>query len=604
MNLKKAMMFVLFVIVLSTLIVAQEEVKSNGETGEAVIKGSPLSLLLNEKEERVKNPPANPIPATFDEWLKASASSTTPSGVQVAAQFTETLFDDISVDENGIFYQNSKQVDQAKQKEYTDKIKANPTALKNLQAAQQKAKANGLQAKAAKIDEELKQQNNAERIAVANIAEEMGLTTVPKKGLNREEIKQATNCFHTPTCKNFKLSDNDAATLYEGLAVGYEEKADSFIHTQQELKENKELFSSAVDGWQATIGGKTYVKEGELWRETKTGEVKSDLEVQQNAESIQSSEYAATKKRAEAARQDAESASVKTRWWQGIGSEGYQTLVKGQSGFGQVAGGGIRALQALGSYRSLSNLIFPDATKNGWLIDANDETLNFFADLPAFASSAVCLNDDRQRAESPGQSTAFFRTQSGTYQSVGALQVEKSPRQSFILCDRNPDEESDQEFICPEDFVCKNDEFCYKNEDDEEPVKGKFYKIHWRVTAPQDEKFTPFVDENGVAVSFNIFLEGSGQALPVYKRGEFITGTDVIQLNNGDTDGAIVAKYRPEDFTRACIRFKHNIKSSVGSDISEICADIKEIEKGEIEYEGSQRLPSITSSSPGVTLNI
>ena len=92
--------------------------------------------------------------------------------------------------------------------------------------------------------------------------------------------------------------------------------------------------------------------------------------------------------------------------------------------------------------------------------------------------------------------------------------------------------------------------------------------------------------------------------MPVYKRGDYVIGDDVIQLNNGDTDGAVITKYRPEDFTEVCITFIKGVKDGLGEVVNEFCAEIKEIEKGEVEYADSERLPSITTASPGVTLNI
>ena len=494
-------------------------------------------------------------------------------------------------------------------------------AKKTISEAQAQAHANRVKAEVAKL--------TAERVAIEKEESEIILDIAKKEGIDlgdapkvlddtdvaeiteqeprviftKNDIKDATNCFHKPSCKGFKLSDNDAATLYEGLAVSYEEQADKLILTQQDFADS---FNQRANSWQATIGGKTYVYKDNTWvNEKDDKDTKTDDQIKRDAQSIQSPLHAEAKKRAEAAREEADIASNKQRWWQVLGPDGYADIIQGKQAFGEIFGGIMALAGELSQYRSLSNAIFPDKQ---WFEIAESEFVERLAALESPVASGYgamfCGIDDDKRAESPGQSTFFFRTRSGTYQFGGALQAEKSPRQSFILCERNPDEESDQEFICPEDFVCKNDEFCYRTEEDEEPVKGRFYKINWRVTAPQDEEFTPFVDENGVAVAFNIFLEGAGESLPVYKRGDYIIGDDVIQLNNGDTDGAVITKYRPEDFTEVCVTFSKGVKDALGEVVNEFCAEIKEIEKGEIEYADSERLPSITTASPGVTLNI
>ena len=592
MSLKKRMaMFVLVIIVLGTLVVAQDE-KVNDCSGFF----SSIGCLFDKFTGREDALVGEAVDSTLNDNFLAELN-----GKKYYFYNNEIYFDNgnIARDDFGTELKLLRKSDNsAYTRIYNDlknKIEFQTFDTVDVTKTVKEVEAEKREAEQKRIEKE-------ESEIIREILTRESISKQKDEVWTKNGIKDATNCFHTPKCEGFKLSDNDAATLYEGLAVYYENTANSLIHTQQDFANS---FDNKADGWQATIGGKTYIYSNNIWTNEKDAkDTKDDDQIKRDAQSIQSPSHANAKKRAEAAREEANTASNKQRWWQGVGAEDY-AIIQGKQAVGEVFGGIMAFAGELSQYRSLSNAIFPDTQ---WVKIAESEFVERLAALESPVASGYgaqfCGIDDNKRAESPGQSTAFFRTASGTYQFVGALQVEKSPRQSFILCERNPDEESDQEFICPEDFICKNDEFCYKNEEDEEPVKGRFYKINWRVTAPQDEKFTPFIDENGVAVAFNIFLEGAGKSLPVYKRGDYVIGDDVIQLNNGDTDGAVIAKYRPEDFTIACIRFSKGVKSSVGDNINEICSEIKEIEKGEIEYADSERLPSITTASPGVTLNI
>ena len=96
--------------------------------------------------------------------------------------------------------------------------------------------------------------------------------------------------------------------------------------------------------------------------------------------------------------------------------------------------------------------------------------------------------------------------------------MERSAETSPILCQKNPDQEAEEQWICDRHQVCVDDSFCYADKDDDEeadddePLKGYFYKITWAVSAPQDEAYTPLVDENGVAVSFNIWIDQNPDA--------------------------------------------------------------------------------------------
>lgn len=169
--------------------------------------------------------------------------------------------------------------------------------------------------------------------------------------------------------------------------------------------------------------------------------------------------------------------------------------------------------------------------------------------------SAICENSDLHWREIEPAGKAVIKTPSGTYQAVASIQMERSAETSLILCHRNPDQEAEEQFICERKQVCIDESFCYADKDrdeepdEEEPLEGYFYKITWAVSAPRDEVLTPMVDENGVAVSFNIVLRPGN--VPLYD----LNGNTVspIQLNNGKSDKDTIIKFSSKVYDQACI---------------------------------------------------
>ncbi|MFH1828883.1 MAG: hypothetical protein ABH824_06500 [Nanoarchaeota archaeon] len=261
------------------------------------------------------------------------------------------------------------------------------------------------------------------------------------------------------------------------------------------------------------------------------------------------------------------------------------------------------------AYQALSNALFPEL--QGGFIDWNNERwANTWADMPSFMATNAnadkdCRADDVKRREEPGKGYAFVRTAGGTYQFVGSIQAEKSAKPSEILCEANPDQEAEEGFICGKNLVCKDDQFCYENEDDQEPAKGYFYKITWGVTAPQDEKFTPYINEDGVAIKFNVYLDG---VKPIFSRLGF-DDKEAIQLTNGARDGGTIIRYLKEGYNRVCIKFtpEGSVEDYYGDVVDEICATFKTSEKGKVEYidaSSTNTAQTAYSSSPEVTMNI
>ncbi len=208
----------------------------------------------------------------------------------------------------------------------------------------------------------------------------------------------------------------------------------------------------------------------------------------------------------------------------------------------------------LKSYPAISNLLFGDTDffKN-WRAQQDAA----FAPLLGenIWNSVICEVGFNHWQDLEQEGKAILKTPSGTYQMVASIQMERSPETSPILCHKNPDEESDDLFICDLEQVCIDENFCYADKDrdyepdSKDPLKGYFYKVTWAVSAPQDEAFTPLVDENGVAVSFNIFLYPG--PVPMYNLNGNIASP--IQLQNGDRDKDAIIKYSTQLFDRACI---------------------------------------------------
>ena len=210
--------------------------------------------------------------------------------------------------------------------------------------------------------------------------------------------------------------------------------------------------------------------------------------------------------------------------------------------------------KSIKSYPAISQLLFGDTEfyKN-WQRDMDIAFAPMIGEN--WFPSAICENSDLHWREIEPAGKAVIKTPSGTYQAVASIQMERSAENSPILCHRNPDQEAEEQFICERKQVCIDDSFCYADKDrdeepdEDEPMEGYFYKITWAVSAPRDEVLTPLVDENGVAVSFNIVLRPGN--VPLYD----LNGNTVspIQLNNGKSDKDTIIKFSSKVYDRTCI---------------------------------------------------
>ncbi|MFH1406061.1 MAG: hypothetical protein ABIG52_02485, partial [Nanoarchaeota archaeon] len=395
-----------------------------------------------------------------------------------------------------------------------------------------------------------------------------------------------------------KLDETNLKKVGDAFKIQKDKKSD-----EQYKKDISEAINKLDEEQLNTLGANLNVNRDKLTDEEYKAAVLKALE---------NTEKGAEKELKEA--RDLENSAEDLRWQgsyvEGIGKDAYNLLVQGKTSFGDIAGGVLSLTAKLGSYRSLSNLLVPDATKK-WMETADSDGLRQWADLDGFLASEACRKDEEKRSTQDGKAYAFVRTTSGTYQFVGSIQAEKSESNTLLLCTPNPDQEAEDKFVCSKGLVCGEDQFCYEDKnndlepDNKEPVKGRFYKITWGVTAPQDEKYTPYVDENGKAVRFNLHLYGPEGDKWIFKRLG-ATGSSVLALENGQNDGGLIVKYLPEDYNRICIEFNpaDSVKDFDGSSVSSICTSIIQSSKGKVQYEGASAPATVASGSGEVYMDI
>jgi len=273
---------------------------------------------------------------------------------------------------------------------------------------------------------------------------------------------------------------------------------------------------------------------------------------------------------------------------------------------------------SLKNYPAINNLLWGD---QDWYQDWKGWADRTFAPMMGsnWFTSAICDQTQNRRDMVP-EGKAVIKTVSGTYQAVASIQMEKSDRKAPILCYLNPDQEAAEQFICDKKQVCIED-LCYKDEDrDNEPdedkaLEGYFYKITWGVSAPRDESLTPYVDENGVSVSFNIWLDDhendkvdAGAKYMYYETGN-VAGP--IELKNSGMDQGIITKYSDNEYEEACIKWDKAPLTTQGqfsaiaglNSIGNVCFGAKEIQTGSVDYDTDSSSSSGGTTSSEATTN-
>ena len=473
------------------------------------------------------------------------------------------------------------------------------------------------------------------RMQEGDLQRSLGEKYLPSEALIQEDLRKGKITYGEARDRYEKRAAGFTKKLQDIAVSKYEGKLDDMLKDQRDYKISKSNVETIgknlakdkakyeklktdrkVDSEQAkNLAAKIKEDEKKLGQEQeKLNKLQSKLTPEEVAEIEKNKK---DKKKAEKQKDSADARSL--WWWEGLGkAPGYSDV----KAIGSLAGGIANLAAAFGSYSAISNLLFPDATQT-WMENANVELLNEWADLPTFWGTAVgkglgvdiCEADDDKRSKTEGSGTAFVKTKGDTYQFVGTIKAEMYPNTNPnipIQCIANPDEEDiDNPFICSNpDLICKDETFCYVSEDDELPAKGYFYKIQWGVSAPADEKHTPFIDENNKSVKFNIELRPSTPVRYIYElvseSGIPIRSKSVIKLTNGESDQDLkVAVMRPK-YEEACIVFDDNgfVTDYYGDEVKEICAMFKETNKGYLEYDGEAQSSSTLSSSNNIRSTI
>ena len=236
---------------------------------------------------------------------------------------------------------------------------------------------------------------------------------------------------------------------------------------------------------------------------------------------------------------------------------------------------------------------------NEWM-DWSEQAVGAAMDAVGYLSKEWCDYADLQTHENAnGENYVFVEDQSGNKQFVGRIQAEVSDSKTFLMC--HPVNKT-----CPNNYYCKNT-LCYKDEFATTPEKGYLHKIEWGVTAPQDSKATPFVDENNKAVKFNVMLSYKGIETPLYLRSNY-NKYEVIQLTNGESDKGIVLMYLGDIADKACVKFSDTAyptdRYGKGR-VNEICANIVGIAKTGVDFTDTDAgsTPSFTVQGGKVSQN-
>ncbi len=238
-------------------------------------------------------------------------------------------------------------------------------------------------------------------------------------------------------------------------------------------------------------------------------------------------------------------------------------------------------------WESLSTWLAPDKT-NEWRKWASN-TFDSLMLAEYVVPKAVCDYDEAHKTKKLGEYAAFIEVAPGITQSVISFQAERAEA-GYILCD--------EETPCLSNYECKKN-LCTKAN---QPVSGYLYKIFWGVSSPRDEEFTPYLDENGVAVSFNFKLKGASGEIYLYSLDGILNGA--VQLKNGASDKEAIAHYSPADFNQFCVEWKQPPEDLSGDEISDDCIDLISTSAGSIIYGEGESAGSTTVSSGQVQKNL
>jgi hypothetical protein len=202
------------------------------------------------------------------------------------------------------------------------------------------------------------------------------------------------------------------------------------------------------------------------------------------------------------------------------------------------------------SFSAMSSLFFNAVGAGGFLRELDSWFSRTVLNEQAIVSSICYAATFESPQDMAGDGVAVIENSYGNIQAIAHIFAEVTESETLV-CTRNTEEDADEEFSCPDGLYCADDGFCYDDETDER-AKGYFYKITWGVGAPADELSTPNVDENGVAVEYNIWL--GDHSFYEYNGDEKCP----LRLINGEMDGAVITFWDNEDLSNdeVCIKWQ------------------------------------------------
>ncbi len=260
---------------------------------------------------------------------------------------------------------------------------------------------------------------------------------------------------------------------------------------------------------------------------------------------------------------------------------GFWDLARSDTGWQRSFARFTNIINARPGWEGLSHWLTPDAQNRLQRWGRENFDFAFRFDMDLVVPQWLCDYDAVHRVERDGESTIMLEVAPGVLQTSSSISPERSPQPGPILCS--------EELPCRTDEECSEDGFCEK--DGERLEDGYFYRISWAVTAPTDESFTPYLDENGVAVKFNvqIFPEGSSQGTWLYRVGG-AASENTLQLANGQSDRDTIVGYSPRRYNKVCIKFGAPPRDLSSDPIYEHCSDpIPESALGQVQWERGGR---------------
>jgi hypothetical protein len=246
----------------------------------------------------------------------------------------------------------------------------------------------------------------------------------------------------------------------------------------------------------------------------------------------------------------------------------WNDVLRGKSALGTVG----NILAHYEPMHALSGLLFGDELIGEWR-----ETIDkFFASAYLgidYWTSEICSAE----FDVIGGEVAAIETASGIYQFIGTIQGERSEPVP-LLCDVNN--------TCAKG-ICRRDGLCVDSNN--QTFDEYFYKITYGVAAPDDEDFTPYLDESG-AISFNIVVSGKEKSASLW--------TDFVDIDGGDGKNDVVVKYSPYLYTKVCLIFGKKPEGRNG-EISEVCNKLSTSQKSFVNYKNNQGSSPAPGSGPG-----